>query len=63
MTILLAYIISDTSFLRHVVRKSHIISRTFALFFFHQGTRVVDEPLTEEQMMGEALAMVMGNTK
>jgi len=27
------------------------------------GTRVVDEPLTEDQMMGEALAMVMGNSK
>ena len=27
------------------------------------GTRVVDKPLTEDQMIGEALAMVMGNTR
>lgn len=27
------------------------------------GTRVVDEPLTEDQMIGEALAMVMGNSR
>eukprot|EP00096_Caligus_rogercresseyi_P011406 TRINITY_DN4476_c0_g1_i2.p1 TRINITY_DN4476_c0_g1~~TRINITY_DN4476_c0_g1_i2.p1 ORF type:complete len:829 (+),score=116.10 TRINITY_DN4476_c0_g1_i2:73-2559(+) len=30
--------------------------------FFH-GTRVPDLPLTEDQMMGEALALVMGNTR
>ena len=27
------------------------------------GTRVTDKPLTEDQMIGEALAMVMGNTR
>jgi len=27
------------------------------------GTRVVDDPLTEDQMIGEALAIVMGNTR
>merc|ERR1711997_673095 len=27
------------------------------------GTRIVDRPLNEDQMIGEALAMVMGNTK
>lgn len=27
------------------------------------GTRVVDKPLTEDQMIGEALAMVMGDTR
>ena len=27
------------------------------------GTRIVDKPLNEDQMIGEALAMVMGNTK
>ena len=27
------------------------------------GTRVVDRPLNEDQMIGEALAMVMGNTR
>ena len=27
------------------------------------GTRVVDKPLTEDQMIAEALAMVMGNTR
>ncbi len=27
------------------------------------GTRVIDKPLTEDQMIGEALAMVMGNTR
>ena len=27
------------------------------------GTRVVDPPLTEDQMIGEALAMVMGNSR
>jgi len=27
------------------------------------GTRVVDRPLNEDQMVGEALAMVMGNTR
>ena len=27
------------------------------------GTRIVDKPLNEDQMIGEALAIVMGNTK
>merc|ERR1711878_232880 len=27
------------------------------------GTRIVDKPLNEDQMIGESLAMVMGNTK
>ena len=27
------------------------------------GTRVTDEPLTEDQMIGEALALVMGDTR
>merc|ERR1719445_2638822 len=27
------------------------------------GTRIVDRPLNEDQMIGEALAMVMGNSR
>ena len=27
------------------------------------GTRVVDKPLSEDQMIGEALALVMGDTR
>jgi hypothetical protein len=27
------------------------------------GTRVVDKPLNEDQMIGEALAIVMGTTR